>query len=327
MNKLISLVIPAYNEAENLQELFQRVNAVTHGVAGYKFEFLVIDNRSTDATGKLAMAQCEKDPRWHYLRFSRNFGAEVSLAAGLKYARGEAVIFLFSDLQEPPECIPALIRKWEEGYDVVYGVLEHREDSNVFKKLGAWGAYKLIEKLSDVQIPANATDYRLMSRKVVDALNGCGEANRYLRGLVHWVGFEQAGVPYKRAARRRGKSSADLFFMLRFAINAIISFSGKPLQMAGVFGLFMMLLSVAGVVLYILLLALSNFGLGPTKAPPPGWTTMIIVILFFGGIQNMFLGIIGEYIANIYREVKDRPIWIVDEQVGLSDRMGKSDDR
>lgn len=327
MNKLISLIIPAYNEAENLPELFQRVDSVTHRVAGYEFEFLVIDNRSSDETGTLSKARCETDPRWRYLRFSRNFGAEVSLAAGLKHSRGDAVIFLFSDLQEPPECIPALIKKWEEGYDVVYGVLEHREDSSIFKKLGAWGAYKLIEKLSDVHIPANATDYRLMSRKVVDALNDCGETNRYLRGLVYWVGFEQAGIPYKRAPRRRGRSTTNLLFLLRFATNAIIAFSGKPLQMASVFGFFMLLISIFGAVLYILLLIISKFGLVPVSPPPPGWTTLILAVLFFGGMQSMFLGIMGEYIANIYREVKGRPLWIIDEQVGLSDRIERPDGR
>jgi glycosyltransferase involved in cell wall biosynthesis len=318
MSKLVSIVIPVYNEQDNLPELFTRVEAVANEQTSFEFEFLIVDNCSTDRTEDIVTAQCAKDPRWKYVRFSRNFGAEVSLAAGLKYARGDAAILLFSDLQEPPEYIPDFLVKWQEGYDVVYGTLLTREDASLFKKLGALVAYKLIEKLSDIKIPANATDYRLMSRNVINAINDCGESNRYLRGLVHWVGFSQAAVPYDRAPRKHGETSTNALFLVGYAVNALIAFSERPLKMASLFGFLMVLVSIGGAVLYTILLILSQMGIAPTAPPPPGWTTLTLLVLFFGGMQSLFMGVIGEYIANIYGEVKLRPLWIVDKEIGVS---------
>jgi dolichol-phosphate mannosyltransferase len=318
MSKLVSIVIPVYNEQDNLPELFARVEAVANEQKSFEFEFLIVDNCSTDRTEVIVTAQCDKDSRWKYVRFSRNFGAEVSLAAGLKYARGDAAILLFSDLQEPPEYIPDFLSKWQEGYDVVYGTLLTREDGSIFKKLGALVAYKLIEKLSDIKIPANATDYRLMSRSVINAINDCGESNRYLRGLVHWVGFSQAAVPYDRAPRRHGETSTNALFLIRYAVNALIAFSARPLKLASVFGFLMVLVSIGGAVLYTVLLVLSQMGIAPTAPPPPGWTTLTLLVLFFGGMQSLFMGIIGEYIANVYGEVKLRPLWIIDKEIGIS---------
>lgn len=318
MPHLVSIIIPAFNEQDNLPELFTRVEAVADKQKLLDFEFLVVDNCSSDQTESLMTRQCEQDARWKYIRFSRNFGAEASLAAGLKHATGDAVILLFSDLQEPPEVIPDFIAKWQEGYDVVYGELKNREDGSIFKKLGALVAYKLIEKLSDIKIPANATDYRLMSRNVVNAVNECGESNRYLRGLVHWVGFSQAAVPYERAPRKHGETSTNATFLIRYTINAMIAFSERPLKLASLFGFFTVFLSIGGAILYTVLLILSQMGLAPTSPPPPGWTTLILLVLFFGGMQSLFMGIIGEYIANIYGEVKMRPLWVIDKQIGIS---------
>jgi len=318
MSKLVSIIIPVYNEQDNLAELFARVEAVASAQKSFEFEFLIVDNCSTDRTEVIVTAQCDKDPRWKYVRFSRNFGAEVSLAAGLRYARGDAAILLFSDLQEPPECIPDFLSKWQEGYDVVYGTLLTREDGSIFKKLGALVAYKLIEKLSDIKIPANATDYRLISRRVINAINDCGESNRYLRGLVHWVGFSQAAVPYDRAPRRHGETSTNSLFLISYAVNALIAFSERPLKLASLFGFLMVLASIGGAVLYTVLLILSQMGIAPTAPPPPGWTTLTLLVLFFGGVQSLFMGIIGEYVANVYGEVKLRPLWIIDKEIGIS---------
>jgi dolichol-phosphate mannosyltransferase len=317
MSKLVSIIIPAYNEQDNLPELFERVGAVARDQKAYDFEFLIVDNCSTDRTEDIVTAQCREDSRWKYIRFSRNFGAEVSLAAGLKYARGDAAILLFSDLQEPPEYIPDFLAKWQEGYDVVYGTLLTREDDSFFKKCGSKVAYALIEKLSDIRIPANATDYRLISRSVINAINDCGESNRYLRGLVHWVGFNQASIPYDRAPRKHGNTSTNPLFLIRYAVNALIAFSERPLRLASLFGFLMVLASMAGAVIYVLLLILSQMGLAPTEPPPPGWTTLTLLVLFFGGMQSLFMGVMGEYIANIYGEVKLRPLWVIKKEIGI----------
>ena len=222
---LVSIIIPAFNEAENLPELNERVTRVIDQVKGVRFELILIDNASSDNTFAIAKGFVERDPRWHVHRFSRNFGAEASLAAGLRLARGDAAVMLFSDLQEPPELIPEMIKSWRAGYDVVYGTLENRADDSWYKRGGALLAYRLLHWLSDIRLPVNATDYRLLSRPVIESLNQCGESNRYLRGLVHWVGFKQVAIPYSRAERKRGRSTTDLRFLFHYLTNAIMDYS------------------------------------------------------------------------------------------------------
>jgi polyisoprenyl-phosphate glycosyltransferase len=315
--KLVTIIIPAFNEEENLPELRRRLSATLAALPRYQFECLVVDNCSTDGTRALMQSLVLEDPRWRYIRFSRNFGAEVSLAAGLRYARGQAVIFLWSDLQEPPEAIPTMLARWEEGADVVYGTLRKRSDETLLKTLGARIAYRLIYVLSDVKIPPNASDFRLLARPVVEALNRCGERNRYLRGLVHWVGFKQATFVYDRAPRQRGRSTTGPLFLFNFAINAAVSFSTRPLRWASAFGaLTTASAAVAGLV-YVLLRFLVRAGLVELVPPPPGWTTMVLIILALGGLQAFFLGIIGEYLAQVVVEVKERPLWIVYETGGF----------
>lgn len=316
---LVSIVIPAFNEEGSLPELQRRLISSVDPLSDFEFEFVLVDNCSTDRTLEIAKAFAAQDPRWKIASFSRNFGAETSLAAGAHYAKGDAVIFLFSDLQEPPELIPEMIEKWQQGFDVVYGRLAERSDGSFIKTLGAKVAYKLINKLSDVQIPTNASDYKLVSRRALDALNACEERNRYLRGLVHWIGFKQVGIDYDRSEREFGSTTTDLGFLIRFALNAIIAFSTKPLELATIAGFGILAVSFTAGIIYIGLQIATSMGLLALTPPPPGWTTITLLILFFGGVQCIFIGIIGQYLGNVYNEVKQRPRWLIDEQVGLID--------
>lgn len=311
---LVSIIIPAYNEEKNLPLLFERLEAVTHQAAGYRFEMLLLDNCSADETGRIATAQCEKDSRWKYVRYSRNFGAEASLLAGLDFASGDAVINLFSDLQDPPEHIPRMLEKWREGYEVVYGIVKERNDSSILKTIGAKLAYKMIRILAECKIPENATDFRLLDRKVVLTLREMRESDRYMRGLVHWVGFRQTGFEYDRTKRDGGKSTANLIYCIKFALHAVVCFSARPLHFSMMFGLVLTTASLLMGGLYgVFYFARPSF----LVAPPPGMTTLILLLLFILGFNALFIGIIGEYIGRIYRQGKGRPIYVVDRRINL----------
>lgn len=315
--RLLTIVIPAYNEEANLPILWTRLLHALEECPDLDYEFLFVDNASQDDTGAVIRRLAAEDPRVRWLRFSRNMGLETSLAAGVEYARGDAMVFLLSDLQDPPELVPELVARWREGHDVVYGLLTRRGDGNFFKTLGARVAYWLIYRLSDVHIPPNATDYRLISRPVIEALRRCGERNRYMRGLVHWVGFRQVAVPYQRHDRAHGASSANLIFCIQFAFHALFAFSTTPLQLASLVGLAATLLSLLAAVVYVALLFLSSWGWVSLVPPPAGWTTQVVLLLFFSGVQCLFLGILGAYIAHVYREVKARPLWMLSETGGF----------
>lgn len=312
---LISIIMPAYNEEASLPRLFARVGAVADQLkASYEFELILLDNCSNDRTREIARAHCGVDVRWKYLRYSRNFGAEASLLAGLDVARGEAVINLFSDLQDPPELIPQMLEIWRQGAGVVSGIVRERNDSSYLKTLGAKLAYKLIYLLAECKIPENATDFRLMDRSVVNVLRQLREPDRYMRGLVHWVGFRQEHLLYDRAKRETGSSSANLIYCIKFALHAIVCFSSKPMHLAMLFGVF--LTSTSG------LLGLFYLGVHWLKpsflnAPPAGVTTVILLILFILGFNSLFLGIIGEYVGRIYNQGKHRPLYIIAEQFNL----------
>lgn len=320
MKKLISIIIPVYNEEKNLPEVYQRVAAIIRKMSNYSFEVIMIDNGSIDKSSSYCKQFAHDNSSWKYVRFSRNFGIEASFFAGASYARGEALIYLFSDLQDPPESIPTMIQKWEEGFDVVYGVLTKREDNTIVKTWGSYVAYRLIFLLSDITIPINATDFRLLSRPVIDVLKECKERNRYMRGLTHWAGFKQIGFEFKRSPRKFGKSNNSLWWSVKYALNAMINFSTKPLRLASLVGISTMILSLMGAVIYIIHLILTKFfGFNYIATPPPGWTTIILMLLFFGGLQTFFLGVVGEYIAQIQSEAKHRPVWITAELIGFSD--------
>jgi len=310
MKKLITIAIPAYNEERNLPKVEEKLRTVLEPHRDrYDFEMLILDNCSRDQTYATALAIAQRDPRYRVVRYSRNFGCEASLCAALDLARGDAVILLFSDLQDPPELIPSFLEQWEKGADVVYGKLLKRNDSSWLKSIGARMAYWLIRHLSECDIPRDATDFRLMDRKVVDVLKTLRENDRYLRGMVHWIGFNQVAISYNRASREEGQSSANLLYCIKFAFHAIICFSGRPLELALWVGLLMTCGSVVLGLLYI-----TFFFVRPAflVEPPPGITTLILLQLFGIGINSLFLGTIGHYLARVYTQTKKRPIYIVD---------------
>ncbi|MDE1169763.1 MAG: glycosyltransferase family 2 protein [Verrucomicrobium sp.] len=318
--KTISLLLPAYNEAANLPEVFRRVEAVAAVLQPrYDVEFLLMDNCSTDGTSALCREKCAQDDRYRYLRYSRNFGAEASMLAGLDHARGDAAVFVYTDLQDPPELIPEMAAKWEEGNEVVYGLVRRRNDYSLFKTVGAKIYYGLLRRLADIALPENATDFRLMDRKVLDALGQLRERDRYLRGLVHWVGFRQTGIPYDRSPRVHGETKYPIWTSVKFGLNAVFCFSSKPLQIATYLGFFFTLLSVALGFFYLLLKLAPALGLPlPADiAPPLGVTTIVLLILLNLGLNTLFLGIVGQYLARVYNQGKQRPLYIVDEKIGF----------
>lgn len=306
--RLVSIIIPAMNEAENIPRLERELLGTVEELP-YDFEFIVVDNHSSDDTPSLVRALCARDPRWRYIRFSRNFSVEASMAAGYRAASGDAIIVLYSDLQDPPDQIPELLAKWSEGWDVVYGVRTARPGDPKWRNFAVRCAYRAIARLSDVPIPANAGDFRLISARVRDALGQCGEYNRYTRGLIAWLGFSQVGVPYRRRARTAGRSNVSLLHLVTFVFTAVTSFSLKPLRIFTIFGLVVVGLALGAVPVYIALYF--------TGRPPPGITTAIILILVAMGVNSLGIGVLGEYLGRTYAEVKHRPIYVVEDAVNL----------
>jgi dolichol-phosphate mannosyltransferase len=314
----LTIAVPLYNEAKNIPELFTRLDEVMASLPSLDHDVLLVDNHSVDGSSALCLKRTAQDSRYKYLAFSRNFGIEASFHAAVTYAEGDAVIFVFSDLQDPPELIPEFIRQWESGYDVVYGELQGREDHTFFKSLGAYFAYRLIYILSDVNIPPNATDFRLLSRNVILALRACPERSRYMRGLTHWAGHRSTAVPFKRVPRKHGKSKAGFWWCVQYAFQAVVSFSTKPLKLASLIGLFMTGFSILGSCVYVFHLILTRIGLNYNiQPPPPGWTTIVLLGFLFGGLNCLFMGIIGEYIAQIHQEIKARPHFVVERKSNI----------
>ncbi len=301
-----SVVVPVYNEVESLPELYRRVRAVMESL-GEPWELVLVDDGSIDGSTELMRRLREQDPE--HIRpviFSRNFGHQIAVTAGIDYARGKAVILMDADLQDPPEVIPQLVEKWREGYHVVYAVRKAREGESWFKKASAALFYRLIRRITDVDIPPDTGDFRLMDRRVVDVLRQMKERHRFLRGMAAWVGFRQIGVPYVRAPRYAGETKYPLRKMLKFAWDAITSFSYAPLQMATYLGF----LSAGMAILAIPVVVMARLAGSHAFY---GQATTLIAVLFLGGVQLIFLGILGEYIGRIYDEVKGRPLYVVAE--------------
>ncbi|MBK8615606.1 MAG: glycosyltransferase family 2 protein [Anaerolineales bacterium] len=298
-----SIIAPIYNEIDNLPELYRRVKEVMDS-SGEPWELILVDDGSTDgSTDKIReLAQADKTVR--PVIFARNFGHQVAITAGWDYARGDAIVIIDADLQDPPEVILELAKKWKEGYEVVYAVRGEREGESWFKKFTAAMFYRLIYSITDVKIPVDTGDFRLMDRKVVDVLKQMKERHRFPRGMSAWVGFRQIGVTYKRAARVAGVTKYPFRKMLKLALNAITGFSYFPLQVATYFGFFSAGVSILAIPLVaILRLAGSHFF--------EGQTTTLVSVLFLGGVQLISLGILGEYIGRLYDEAKGRPLYIV----------------
>jgi glycosyltransferase involved in cell wall biosynthesis len=320
--KTVSVIILAFNEAENLPQVFSRLEKqAIELVSKYDFEFIILDNSSTDDTRELSFNQCRTNPAWKYIRYSRNFGAEASLQAGLDHSTGDAAIIFCADMQDPPDYFPTMLAKWESGADVVSGILNERNDSSILKTLGAKIAYHLIFRLTESRIPPNATSFRLLDRKVVEVLMEMREPDRYFRGMVHWVGFKQEYFAYDRQKRVAGNSNAGILHCILYAFNAIMCFSSRPMHLSMYFGLILTVLSVFSSCVYAILFFVEPSFL---RAPPPGTTTLILLALFLVGMNSLFLGIIGEYVGRIYRQGKNRPLYIVAETMNLSPMAGNS---
>jgi dolichol-phosphate mannosyltransferase len=307
-----SIVAPAVNEEDTLPHFYERVVAVMEQV-GEPFEVVLINDGSSDGTFRVMRALHERDPRVRVIDFSRNFGHQIAISAGLDYARGDAVIIIDSDLQDPPEVIPQLIARWKAGVEVVYAQRARRTGETRFKLLTAAAFYRLIARITSVEIPRDTGDFRLLDRRVVETLVTMREHHRFMRGLSAWVGFHQEAVSYDRHERFAGTTKYPLRKMIRFALDAITAFSYAPLQLATSFGFLLAALSLVGIVVAIIVRV---FG-GAIQ----GQGTTLIVVLFLGGIQLIFLGIIGEYLGRIYDEVRARPLYIVREVLDEDDQQ------
>jgi polyisoprenyl-phosphate glycosyltransferase len=310
---LISVVIPCFNEQEVIRETHARLGAVLKTMP-VQIEFVYVDDGSSDATPELLRELQSHDARIRVVRLSRNFGHQMAITAGLEHASGDAVVIIDADLQDPPEVIDQFIRKWLDGYDVVYGVRTERDGETAFKRWTAKLFYRCIGSLSDTQIPLDTGDFRLMDRRVVDELLSMPERDRFVRGMVSWIGFSQVAVAYRRAPRLAGVTKFSLFKMLRFATDGIVSFSILPLRLATWTGFLASGLAVVAIFLVLLERFLGVQGL------VKGWTSTVIAILFIGGVQLICMGIIGEYVGRIYGEAKRRPLYVVREVMGFRSR-------
>jgi len=301
-----SLIIPIYNEEETIAEMYRRVSSVMDGLDGTS-ELILINDGSKDRSLLMLRELHNKDERVCYLSLARNFGHQVAVTAGLNFARGEAVIVLDADLQDPPELIPEMIELWQQDYQVVYAQRTKRLQESWFKRSTAFMFYRLLKLLADVDIPADTGDYCLMDRKVVDILNSMPERNRYIRGLRAWIGFRQTFVRFERDPRYAGQVKYTFSKSFSLALNSLVSFSRIPLRFSTYLGLFSAALS-----LFMAILVL-YWRIHETKSPVTGFATIMIAIFFLGSVQLIGIGILGEYIGRIYEEIKGRPLYTIAE--------------
>ncbi|MEO0437018.1 MAG: glycosyltransferase family 2 protein [Pseudomonadota bacterium] len=301
----LTVVVPVFNERESLPSFWQRLDAVLDSLA-LRCSILFVDDGSTDSSAQWLAELATRDPRVANLRLSRNFGKEAAMTAGLDYARGRAVVVIDADLQDPPELIPRFVEYWEQGFDVVYGKRESRPGESWLKRTSASLFYRLMDRLSDVSIPRDTGDFRLLSRRALDALTGLREQHRYMKGLFAWVGFPQKAVSYVREPRHQGKSKWDFWRLWNLALEGVTSFSAAPLKLATLLGMGTSLFAfIYGTYFLLRTLLLGN--------PIPGYPSLIVIMLFLGGVQLVCLGIIGEYLARTYGESKGRRLYVVME--------------
>lgn len=310
---LLSVVVPCFNEQEVLWETYHRLTDVLDHIPGIDYELIFVDDGSRDATPEILRqlhALHESEARIRIVGFSRNFGHQTAVTAGIEHARGDAVVLIDADLQDPPEVIPAMIERWREGFHVVYGRRTDRPGETAFKLLTAKVFYRLLNRLSETDIPSDTGDFRLIDRRVMEALRTMPERDRFLRGMVAWAGFRQIGLPYARAPRLAGESKYPLVKMMRFAVDGVVSFSVMPLRAATWMGFVVSALAIVGIVYALVMRLFSNNWV-------TGWTTLVIAVLLLGGVQLLALGLIGEYVGRIYGEAKRRPLYLVQERVGF----------
>lgn len=309
--KKISVVIPMYYEEEVAKECYDRVTNVLKSVSNYEYEIVFINDGSKDKTLEILEKIAEEDKMVKVISFARNFGHQCAVTAGLQYVTGDAIVIIDADLQDPPELIPEMLKLWEDGNEVIYGKRKTRDGESKFKLLTAKMFYKTLNALSDVEIPKDTGDFRLVDKKVVDVINSLPEHNKFLRGLFSWVGFEQKAFEYERKERFAGKTKYPLKKMLKLASDGIISFSTKPLKLVGGFGILSICLSFV-IFIYAILSYFFKW-----NELTPGWTSLMITMTFLSGVILLSLWMISEYISRIYDECKSRPQYIINKKINI----------
>jgi dolichol-phosphate mannosyltransferase len=304
-----------YNEEAVIPETYRRLTSVMEGF-GEPYELLFINDGSRDRTGEILRELCKSDRRVKLIDFARNFGHQIAITAGMDYAAGECMVIIDGDLQDPPELIPDMIKLWRQGYEVVYGKRLSREGETFFKKFTAKCFYRILRRMTDVDIPVDTGDFRLIDRKVSEALKQLPERNRYVRGLMSWVGYKQVAIEFQRSERFAGETKYPLKKMIKLAMDGIMSFSYKPLKIATYVG------SIISFVSFFYLIAVLVQRIFWPESVQSGWASLIAVSLFFNGIILLILGIIGEYIGRIYDEAKGRPLYIISRLDNMEDREG-----
>jgi len=310
MRKKLDIVIPVFNEEDVLPELLLQLNQAALQEGNYDFSFILVENGSTDTSYDILQKSRQKDSRIKIIKLSRNFGCDNAITAGLRYSKGDAAVIMNADLQDPPALIARFLRKWESGYEIVYGIIKKRHGEGRLRKICSSLFYVIINKLTKGLFHRNVSDFRLIDKKVVNSINSFSETNRFFRGMVIWCGFKQTGVEFDRPARFAGESKSSFLDIFKVATNGIFSFSYMPLRITTLLGIFISVLSFSLMLVFVM----SFFAYGRVV---PGHTSIIVTMLFLFGILFFILGIIGEYLARIYDEVKGRPNFIVQEEVGI----------
>lgn len=304
----LSIVVPVHNEADNLPELYSRLSSVLDRL-GATYEIIVVNDGSTDGSLPLLRELHARNSRVKVLNLARNFGHQVAISAGLDYARGDAIVMMDADLQDPPEVIPDFVRKWEEDYQVVYGTRRERKE-NLAKRSAYSLFYRLLRHVSAVEIPLDAGDFSLIDRRVADIMRSMPERARFVRGLRSWTGFRQIGIEYPRSSRHSGEPKYTFSKLMKLALDGLLSFSVLPLRMATYMGLSIAALSFLASMYYLAGRLMSDRAI-------PGFATTIIVVLFLGGVQLVTLGVVGEYVGRVYEEVKARPLYVINDTIGI----------
>ena len=303
--KLVTILIPAYNEQEALPILYKRLVKLMDSLPQYNFELLFVNDGSRDKTLEILKEMRKSDSRVCYVNLSRNYGKEVAMIAGFDYVNGDCMINIDADLQDPPELIPEMLKYWEEGYDDVYAKRKSRKGESILKKLTSWGYYRVLQSMTNIQIQTDTGDFRLLDRRCVEAIRQMRESQRYTKGLYSWIGYKKKEILYDRDARVAGKTKWNYRQLANISIDGITSFTTSPLRWAAIIG---MLVSLCGFIYMIIIIAKTLI----SGIDVPGYASMMVVILFLGGLQLIFLGIIGEYLGRAFYESKGRPLYFID---------------
>lgn len=311
-SRTLSVVVPVYNETEVIGAFYERMTAVARSLPFADYEIIFVDDGSADDTWAKVREYAAQDSSIRPLKLSRNFGHQAAITAGLDHARGDCIVIIDSDLQDPPEVVPEMVERWREGYDVVYGTRSSREGEHSMKLLTASAFYRLLNRLTRINIPVDVGDFRLLSRRAADQLRGLREQDRFVRGLVSWIGFRQTGVTYARDRRYAGDTKYPYRKMMKFALDGITSFSTVPLKLAMWLGYAASALAF----IYLVSVFIQKLVLGITVQ---GWATTMVALLFLGGVQLICLGIMGEYVGRIFNEIKGRPLYVVEDFIDGSE--------